>query len=107
MSFESYLGSNPKSENRDQALFLMGLSRALADNSSRNQRLSETAFKQLISEFPDSSYRKQAEYILDLKIRIERLRTYVGERNEIIEELSEELKKLKQIDMQRRPSRPE
>ncbi len=105
LSFESYLEANPQSENRDQALFLMALSRGLADDSDRNQSLSENALRQLISEYPDSPYRKQAEYILSLKTRIERLGADVRERNEIIKELSEELKRLKQIDMQRRPSR--
>jgi TolA-binding protein len=105
LSFESFLDANPESENRDQALFLMALSRALAGDSVRNQRQSEAALKQLISEFPDSPYRRQAEYILGLKTQIEKLRADVGERNKIIKELSEELKRLKQIDMQRRPSR--
>lgn len=105
LSFESFLDANPQSENRDQALFLMALSRALTDNSVRNQRQSKTALKQLISEFPESPYRKQAEYILALKTQIESLSADVRKRNEIIKELSEELKRLKQIDMQRRPSR--
>lgn len=105
LSFESFLEANPQSENRDQALFFMALSRALAGNSARNQRQSEAALKQLISEFPDSPYNKQAEYILALKTQIERLNNDVRERNKIIKELSEELKRLKQIDMQRRPSR--
>jgi tetratricopeptide (TPR) repeat protein len=105
LSFESFLDANPESENRDQALFLMALSRALAGDSVRNQRQSEAALKQLISEFPDSPYRKQAEYILGLRTRIEKLEADVRERNKMIKELSEELKRLKQIDLQRRPTR--
>jgi TolA-binding protein len=105
LSFESFLDANPESERRDQALFLMALSRALADSSYRSQRQSEAALKQLISEFPDSPYRKQAEYILVLKAQIEGLRSDIRKRDEAVKELSEELKRLKQIDMQRRPSR--
>ncbi len=105
LSFESFLNANPQSERRDQALFLMALSRALADSSDRSQSQSEAALKQLIFEFPDSPYRKQAEYILALKAQIEGLKSDVRKRDEVVKELSEELKRLKQIDMQRRPSR--
>jgi tetratricopeptide (TPR) repeat protein len=105
LSFESFLEANPESERRDQALFLLALSRALADSSYRSQRQSEAALKQLITEFPDSPYRKQAEYILALKAQIEGLRSGIRKRDEAVKELSEELKRLKQIDMQRRPSR--
>ncbi len=105
LSFESFLEADPESDRRDQALFLLALSRALADSSYRSQRQSEAALKQLISEFPDSPYRKQAEYILALKAQIERLQSGIRKRDEAVKELSEELKRLKQIDMQRRPSR--
>ena len=105
LSFESFLDGNPEAENRDRALFLMGLARAMADGSAGGQLHSEAALKQLISEYPDSPYRKQAEYILDLKTQIEKLRADVRKRNQTIKELEEELKRLKQIDMQRRPRR--
>jgi tetratricopeptide (TPR) repeat protein len=106
LSFEAYLSINPKSENRDKALFYLGLSRALASDSGRNARQTEAVFKQLISQFPDSPYKVQAEYILGLQAQIERLRSDVRERDEKVKKLSEELQKLKEIDMQRRPSRP-
>jgi TolA-binding protein len=105
-SFESYLSTNPKSGKRDEALFYMGLSRLLAGNSPRDMRLAEVAFKRLIAEFPGNPYTNQAEYILGLRGQIERLRTDIKERNDKIKQLSDELQKLKEIDMQRRPSRP-
>ena len=64
-----------------------------------------TASPAMGSEFPESPYRKQAEYILALKTQIERLRSDIRKRDEAVKELSEELNRLKQIDMQRRPSR--
>ena len=103
--FEAFASINSQSEKRDRALFLMGLSYALAGDTERNQRQSEAAFKQLIAEFPDSPYRQQAEYILELRKQIETLKADVKERSETVKELSEELKKLKEIDLQRRPSR--
>ena len=44
--------------------------------------------------------------ILGLQGQIEKLRVDIKERDERIRRLSEELRKLKAIDMQRRPSRP-
>jgi tetratricopeptide (TPR) repeat protein len=106
LSFEAFLSTNPKSENCDKALFYLGLSRALASDSGRNLRQTEAVFKQLISEFPNSPYRIPAEFVLGLQAQIEKLRSDVKERDEKVKKLSEELQKLKEIDMQRRPSRP-
>ena len=105
-SFESYLSANPKSEKRDEALFYIGLSRLLAGNSTRDIRLAEVVFKRLTAEFPGNPYSNQAEYILRLQGQIERLRADVKERDDKIKQLSDELQKLKEIDMQRRPSLP-
>jgi tetratricopeptide (TPR) repeat protein len=106
-SFESYLSVNPKAGKRDEALFYMGLSRLLAGNSPRDMRLAEVAFKRLIAEFPGNPYSNQAEYILRLQGQIERLRADVKERDDKVKQLSDELQKLKEIDMQRRPSLPQ
>jgi len=106
-SLASFIKNNPESEIRDRAFYLLGLSWGLAGNSAQNQRESENAFRQLIAEFPESPYRDQAKYILDLNARINRLRAAVAERDESIEKLSEELNRLKEIDLQRKPTRPE
>jgi len=104
--YEAFLRDNPKSKDRDIALFNLGISRALAGDSSRNLIEAEAAFKRLISESPKSPYRGQAELILGFHAQIEKLKSDVKERDEKIKRLSEELQKLKDIDMQRRPSRP-
>jgi outer membrane protein assembly factor BamD (BamD/ComL family) len=104
-AFESYLTANPKAKNRDKALYHLGLSRALASGPLKDMRQAEIALKRLISEFPTSQYRNQAEFILGIQAQIERLRQDVKERDERIKQLSEELQALKEIDMQRRPSR--
>ncbi len=105
-SFEAYLNANPKSKNRDQALFHLGLSRMLANDSSRDMHQAEAAFKRLINEFPTSPHKSEAEFILGLQAQIERLKSDVKERDDKIKRLSEELQKLKEIDLQRKPSRP-
>ena len=103
--FDAFVSISRESEKRDRALFLMGLSYALAGDSARNQRQSEAAFKQLIAEFPKSPYKQEVEYILELRKQIETLKANVKESSETAKELGEELKKLKEIDLQRKPSR--
>jgi TolA-binding protein len=105
-SFESYLSANSKSGKRDEALFYIGLSHLLAGNSPKDKRLAEVAFKRLIAEFPRNPYSSKAEFLLGLQRQIERLQANVKERDDKIKQLSDELQKLKEIDMQRRPSRP-
>ena len=101
-ALEAYL-SDPKSKNRDQALFHLGLARAL--DSSHDMRQADAAFRRLISEFPKSRYKDQAELILGLQVQIDRLKSDVKEREDRIKKLSEELQALKDIDLQRRPAR--
>jgi tetratricopeptide (TPR) repeat protein len=101
--YEAFLKDSPKAKDRDRALYYLGLARAITLDSGR----AETAFKRLISEFPKSQYKNPAEYILGIQARIENLKSEVKDRDEKIKRLSEELQKLKDIDMQRRPSRSE
>jgi hypothetical protein len=105
-SFDDYLRNNANSENRDVALFHLGLSRAVSGNSGRNTRRAEDALKRLITEFPNSPYKGPAEFILGLQAQIESLKLDAKEKETKIKQLSDELQKLKDIDMQRRPSRP-
>ena len=104
--FEKFLYTFPKSPERDQALFHLGFSLALSgDDLSLFQ--TEATLRRLITEFPQSPYRRQAEWILNLKTRVDRLETDISDRDQRIRQLSDELRKLKSIDLDRRPSRPE
>ncbi len=104
--YESFLRENPKSRDRDKALFHLALSHSLAGDPNRDWGLTAAALRRLIAESPESPYRDQAEFILRLQEQIEKLRSDVRERDERIKRLSEELQRLKEIDMQRRPTRP-
>jgi hypothetical protein len=104
--YENFLVVMPNSKDCDQALFHLGLSHILASDPDRDLRKADAAFRRLIAEFPQSSYRKQAEFIIGMQGQIEKLRSDVKERDEKIKRLTDELQKLKQIDMQRRPSKP-
>ena len=105
-SFEDYLRKNPGSANRDVVLFRLGLSLALTDSSGRNMRRAEEVLKRLVAEFPGSPYKGPAEVILGLQSQVESLKEDIKEKEARIKLLSEELQKLKEIDLQRRPSRP-
>ncbi len=102
-SYEAFLGEDPKARDRDKALYYLGLARALTSDSSR----AEAAFKRLISQFPRSQYKSPAQFILNLQEQIEKLKLEVKDLDDKVKRLSEELQKLKDIDMQRRPSRTE
>ena len=103
--FEDYLRTHPKSANRDGVLFRLGLSLAM-DSSAKNMRRAEEVLKRLVTEFPGSPYKGPAEFILGLQSQVESLKEDIKEKEARIKLLSEELQKLKEIDLQRRPSRP-
>jgi len=105
-AYEKFLYTFPKASGRERALFYLGFSLALSGDD-RDLLQTEAALRRLISEFPKSPYRRQAEWIIGLKTLIDRLQSDVKERDERIRQLSDELRKLKSIDLERRPSRPD
>jgi hypothetical protein len=104
--FEDCFKNGAMSENRDEALFYLGLSRALSNNANKSLRRADEALRRLIVEFPTSPYRGPAELILALQTQVDSMQSDLKEKDAKIKQLSEELQKLKEIDMQRRPSRP-
>jgi len=104
--FEKFLNTFPKAAERDQALLHFGFSLALSGDD-QDLLQTEAALRRLITEFPKSPYRRDAELVLNMKTLIERLQSDLKERDERIRQLSDELRKLKSIDFDRRPSRPE
>jgi tetratricopeptide (TPR) repeat protein len=105
-NYEEFLKSNPENEGMDGILFNLGLSCALSPDSDRNLPAAKTTLSRLVSEYPNSRYRSQAQLILSLITQVEQLNLDVRERDSSIQALREELKKLKEIDLKRRPSRP-
>ncbi len=161
-AYESYLKANPKPPDRDRILFRLALSYALAGGEPENFRKAQNLLRTLFTQFPDSPYKAETEYILSLHADIDRLRVDVrekmdrvheqdeiiqqqarsidekdktildrektlkdkdrilrekekvlNERDKALEEmedkilrLTEELERMKKIDLQRRPSRP-
>jgi hypothetical protein len=106
LAYEAYLRNNTSPADQDQALFRLALTHAFADSPVHDTPKALELLQQLINRFPDSPYRFQAEFLQGLEGDVEKLRADVSKRDDRIRELSQELEKLKQIDMQRRTSRP-
>jgi len=104
--FEDYVKVCPNSARCDFALLHLFLSRRLLDNSGRSARRAEEVLKRLVSEHPNSPYRDFAELVLALQAQAEGLRSDNKEKEAKIKQLTDELQKLKEIDMRRRPSKP-
>jgi tetratricopeptide (TPR) repeat protein len=102
-AYETYLRSSVSLANQDQALFRLALTRFLPESPVRDIPQALNLFRLLVKSFPQSPFRPQAEMILGMQAEIDRMRVDVGKRDERIQELTRELEKLKQIDMQRRP----
>jgi len=107
-ALEAFLSTKPKPKGSNRALFYLALSQTL-DSDSKNDQKVASAFKKVIDDSSDSTYKSQAKFILNLlnlPAQADKLRSDIKERDERIKKLSEELQVLKEIDLQRRPSRP-
>jgi tetratricopeptide (TPR) repeat protein len=102
-AYETYLRSSVSLANQDQALFRLALTRFFPGSPVRDIPQALNLFRLLVKSFPQSAFRPQAQMIITMQAEIDRMRVDVGKRDERIQELTRELEKLKQIDMQRRP----
>ncbi len=119
-AYEKFLTGNTVDKNQDRALFHLAISYALPGTPPHDIQKGMTVLKQLVTLFPESPLKPQAQFVLDLQGEIEKLRTdgkekeerikdrneRIREQDERIKRLTSELEKLKKIDMERRPSRP-
>lgn len=104
--YEAFKENNPDAQSMDRILFNMGLCHALASGSDRSLSGARGAMSRLIKEFPGSRYRGEASLIIDLIAQVERLDRNIKARNAQIKRLEDELQRLKEIDLRRKPPRP-
>lgn len=104
--YQAYLDIYPDSQSRERVLFNIALSHALAPWPVRNFSKSEAALNLLLEEYPNSAYRNGIKLIFELIAQIRQLDRNVRIRNAEITRLEEELNRLKEIDLKRRPTRP-
>jgi outer membrane protein assembly factor BamD (BamD/ComL family) len=126
LSYQTYLAGNLNAQDRDRAMFKLGLAYVMVDKSPQSIAKAQDQFRALIHQFPKSRYRPEAEYILFLQTELDKaqgdlrkrnvnarernekikdMTEKIKERDDKIRQLTEELERMKKIDLERRPSR--
>jgi tetratricopeptide (TPR) repeat protein len=119
-SYEKFLGGDSTEKNHDYALFRLAIIYTLPGSPLRDLPKGIGLLKRMVTLFPESPLRAQAQLILDLQAEVDRMKGEAKEKDERlrdrnerirdqeerIKRLTSELEKLKKIDMDRRPSRP-
>ncbi len=103
-SYDSYLSAGI-AQNLDRALFRDGLAHALLPDDGNGSQ-SRALFRRLVTQYPGSPYSAPANLILKLQTDVETLQGNLKDQQARVKTLTEELKRLKDIDMRRVPSRP-
>lgn len=107
--YEKYIREDPVTQYEDVALFKLGISHTLACTSAEcranSLARSQEQLKRLVSLFPKSPYSAEARFILSLQTDIEKMKLDAKTREEKIKKLTDELDRLKKIDLERQTSR--
>ena len=106
-SYAQCLQRNPPPEKREMALFRLALAYALPGTGIQQWTQAISHFRQLLAVAPQSSVKTQVQVIVALHEELELMRIQDRAKDLQIKTLSSELDKLKKIDLQKRPSRPE
>ncbi len=104
-AYNAYLRDTPSASNHDKALFRLAMSHALPGSPVLDLPQAMELFGRLAGEFPQSPFTPQAEFLLRLQAEVDQLRSDLTTRDERIRALTQELERLKQIDMRRLPAR--
>jgi hypothetical protein len=129
-SYEASL-INGSAKDQDRAFFHLGLAYALQGTTPQYFEQSQRALQRLVQQYPGSPYISEATLLLSLQAEIKRLaggmdaqqaelnnlkikrqaeidglKNALKEQQAKINALTEELQQLRNIDMERRPSRP-
>ncbi len=100
--YEKYIREDPTTQYKDAAMFKLGVIYSLACSSGDCRSRSQEQFKRLVSRFPQSPYSAEARFILSLLVDIEKMKDEAKSRDEKVKKLTDELEKLKSIDLRRR-----
>ena len=128
--YEAYLSSD-LAKDRGLTLFHLGLAYALQGATPENLEKSQGILQQLVQQYPATPYLAETTLLLSLQeeikrladaanqkqvelngikvkqqAEIDRLKNEVKEQQARIKTLTEDLQRLRDIDMERRPSRP-
>jgi hypothetical protein len=100
--YDDYLHLPIPGNQRDQALFRLGLTYALRPGPAADWQRATATFKQLLDEFPNSPFKPPANLILSLHYELDQLNADSKQRDLRIKQLSAELDRLKKVDADRR-----
>ena len=105
-AYENYLRLLPPGCPCDQELFRLGLSYVLRRSPNPDWQRATVVLKQLVHEYPNSSFTAPANLILALRSKLNHLAADTAvntkQRDERIRQLTTELDRLKKIDSDRR-----
>ena len=101
--YQLYLEGDLGAADRARALFHLGLVYALPASPLQDLERAKTLLQQIGTFFPESPEAAQAEFIVELLTRQELLQSDLSRSRSRIEQLSEALERIKEIDMQRQP----
>jgi tetratricopeptide (TPR) repeat protein len=100
--YQVFLRNNPTGDQRDQALFYLGLTYVLRPAPGADWQRAVTNFKDLISHYSDSPFRPLAQLIVSLRSDLDQAVADTKQRDQRIKQLATELDRLKKIDADRR-----
>ena len=114
-AYETHIQNQPAAENQDLALLRLALVYAVAPDPMRDLERSATTLRRLVSSFPQSSWRPQAELMLELQTKLNKLQSEVAEKDDHIrrlrteaetaQKLGEEVRRAKNADEQEQMGR--
>ncbi len=101
-AYEAYLRANASPGNQDRVLLRLALVYSFPQSPVRDPARAKQLLQQIVNDFPKSPFKSPAEFLLRVQEEVESLRADLSKRNERMNELTLQLEKLKQSDLQRR-----
>ena len=97
-AYETHIRNQPAAENQDLALLRLALVYAVAPDPLRDLERSAATLHRLVSSFPQSSWRPQAEFMLELQTKLNKLQSEVAEKDDHIRRLRTEAETAQKLD---------
>ena len=97
-AYDTHLRSQPAAENQDLTLMRLAIVYAVAPDPVRNSERSAASLNRLVSSFPQSTWRPQAELMLELHAKVGKLQSEVGEKDDTIRRLMIEAEAAQKLD---------
>lgn len=102
-AYEAFLKTHVPSSNAEKALFRLALIHTLPESPLNDVEEATRLLTKFLETYPDGTYAPEARLILRLHGRSRELETETSEKDERIRQLSDELSKIKAIDLRKRP----